>query len=97
MTALRNAMPDEEIAEHAETGEPEKGRWSQSEQLIALMADRMAQLIYVTICANVEKKADRPPPPEPLRRPGAAPRKVKRVLSEKNADRLFQLINGGAA
>jgi hypothetical protein len=56
----------------------------------------VAQLVYVTICANAEKK-DRPSPPEPIRRPGAAPPKAKRALSEKNADRLFQLINGGAA
>lgn len=97
MTALRNAMTDEEIAAQAESGEPEKGRWSQSEQLMALVADRIAQLVYVTVCANVDKKSDRPDAPEPIRRPGAAPRKAKRALSEPNATRLFQLINGGAA
>ncbi|MBQ1165789.1 hypothetical protein KBZ21_48205, partial [Streptomyces sp. A73] len=42
MTALRNSMSDEELEEAADQGEPEKGRWSQTEQLLALLADRVA-------------------------------------------------------
>lgn len=97
MTALRNAMSDEELAEQAEKGEPEKGRWSQTEQLLAVLADRMARVEYVLTCAHTEKKKDRPDPPEPMRRPGAKPRKPKPKLTEGSAETLFQLINGGAA
>jgi hypothetical protein len=96
MTALRNAMSDEELAEQADTGEPEKGRWSQVEQLLAVVADRLARVEYVLICANTEKK-DQPDPPEPIRRPGAKPRKAKPKLTDDSAQKLFKLINGGAA
>jgi hypothetical protein len=96
MTGLRNAMSDEELAEQADKGEPEKGRWSQAEQLLAVVADRLARVEYVLICANIEKK-DQPDPPEPMRRPGAKPRKAKLKLTDDSAQKLFMLINGGAA
>ncbi|MBQ1165944.1 hypothetical protein KBZ21_48980, partial [Streptomyces sp. A73] len=64
----------------------------------ALLADRVAQLQYTLICVNTEKKSQRPDQPEPLRRPGAKPRKKRTApLTEEGAERLFQLINGGAA
>lgn len=97
MTALRNATPAEELAVQAEKGEPEKARWSQLEQLVAGVYDRLGRVEYVLACANIEKKSDRPDPPEPLRRPGAGPRKAKAKLNENGADRLFALLNGGAA
>lgn len=96
-TALRNAMTDEELAAQAEQGEPERARWSQMEQLLAVVADRVARVEYVLICANTDKKSKRPEPPEPIRRPGAKPVRPKAKLSEASADRLFQLLNGGAA
>ncbi|MER5461677.1 hypothetical protein ABT010_13505 [Streptomyces sp. NPDC002668] len=94
MTALRNALTDEELAAQADTGEPEKGRWSQLEQLVAANLDASRRIEYVLRCANSEKK-DHPEPPEPIRRPGAKAKPSKKALSEKSADRLFQLINGG--
>ncbi|MGW2228283.1 hypothetical protein [Streptomyces formicae] len=97
MTALRNQLSDEELAEQADTGEPEKGRWSLLEQLTASLLDAVRRLEYVTICANTEKKSDRPDPPEPTARPGAKPRKPKPKITDQAAERLFQLINGGAA
>lgn len=98
MTALRNSMSDEELAEQSEQGEPERGRWSQTEQLLALMADRIARLEYVLICVNTEKKSQRPEAPEPIRRPGAKPPKKKTAaMTDGAAEVLFRLINGGAA
>jgi hypothetical protein len=97
MTALRNSLSDGEIAAQAEGGKPEEGRWSQLEQLVAVVADRIARVEYVLRCVNTEKKRDRPPPPEPIRRPGAAPPKPKSALTEAGANALFELINGGAA
>lgn len=97
MTALRNGMSDEELEEQAEGGEPEKGRWSQVEQLLAVIADRVARLEYVLISVNTEQKSKRPKAPEPIRRPGAKAIKPKQKLSEQQASTLFALINGGAA
>lgn len=98
MTALRNSMTDEELAAQSEKGDPTKGRWSQTEQLIALVADRVAQLNHTLICVNTEKKAQRPEAPKPIERPGSTPPKKKAApMSEGAAERLFQLINGGAA
>lgn len=95
-TALRVALDQGELAAQADKGEPEKGRWSQTDQLLALIADRVARLEWLTICVNTDKKSKRPDPPEPIRRPGVVPRKKKARLTEHSADRLFQLIQGGA-
>jgi hypothetical protein len=96
-TALRNAMSDEELAEQAEKGEPEKASWSQVEQLLAVIADRVARLEYVLISVNTEKKSQRPKAPEPIRRPGAKPVKVKHKLTEDQASQLWSWLGGGAA
>lgn len=98
MTALRNALPEETLDEQADSGRPEDARWSQLEQLTATVCDRLARIEYVLICANTEKKGQRPPAPEPIRRPGAGPRRKRaEALSEAGAEALFKLINGGAA
>ena len=96
-TALRNAMSDEELAKQADKGEPEKGRWSQQEQLLALVADRVADVSFVLRAVNTESKAKKPRPPEPIRRPGAKPLRPKQVMSEAQAEHLFAILNGGAA
>ncbi|MFD3568435.1 hypothetical protein [Streptomyces sp. NPDC058667] len=98
MTALRNNLSDEELAAQADEGEPEKGRWSQDQQLMAASYDVLRRIEHVLICVNTEKKTAWPARPEPMRRPGAAPKKAQRpTLTQSNADRLFSLINGGAA
>lgn len=95
MTALRNELSADELAAQAEQGEPEKGRWSQQDQLSAALVDAVRRLEYVLVCANTEK-ARRPEPPEPMRRPGAGPRKKRATLTERSAGTLFQMIQGGA-
>lgn len=89
-------MSPAELAAQADKGEPEKGRWSQLEQLTAAMYDRLSQIQYVLTCVNTEKKSKWPDPPEPMRRPGAGPRKTRAQLTENSAETLFQLLNGGA-
>lgn len=96
-TALRNAAPEEVLAEQANNGDPEKDRWSKAEHLLAAAVDRIARVEYVLICANTDKKARRPDPPEPICRPGARPPRPKAALTDAGADVLFNLINGGAA
>jgi hypothetical protein len=95
-TALRNAMSPEELAAQADKGEPEKGRWSQQEQLLAAVYDRLGYIQYVLTCVNTENKSKWPDPPEPMRRPGAGPKKTRATLTENSAETLFQLISGGA-
>lgn len=97
MTALRNAAPPDELARASETSEPEKGRWSQVEQLLALLIDIERQALHAFYIANSDKKHRKGiQPPDPLRRPGVAPPKEQgRTLSEDKAEALFQLIHGG--
>lgn len=96
-TALRNELTPQQLAEQAEKGEPEKGRWSQLEQLIAANVDATRRVEWVLLCSNIEQKSKRPDAPEPMRRPGAGPRKTRAQLSDKSANRLFELLQGGAA
>lgn len=95
-TALRNELTPAELAEQAEKGEPEKGQWSQQDQLLAAVYDRLSQIQYVLTCVNTEKKSKWPDPPEPLRRPGAGPKKKHAQLTKNSAETLFQLLQGGA-
>ena len=96
-TALRNGLTPMELAEQAEKGEPEKGRWSQLEQLVAANVDATRRVEWVLQCVNIEQKSKRPDAPEPTRRPGAGSRKKKAQLTEKSADHLFEMLHGGAA
>jgi hypothetical protein len=97
MTALRNELSDAELAAQADHGEPERASWSQQELLLASLVDAVRRVEHVLICSNLDSKARRPEPPEPLRRPGAKPPEVRRKLTDDGAEILFQLINGGAA
>lgn len=97
MTALRNAMPPEELEKQSQDGEPEKGRWSQSEQLLAALVDGLRDLQYITVVANSDGKGQKPKRPEPMRRPGVGGPKPREALTDEHAQFLFNMINGGAA
>jgi hypothetical protein len=96
MTAMRNALTDEEYAEQAEKGNPERGRWSQTEQLLAAVHDQLAQIQHVLIAVNTDSKAKRPRAPEPMRRPGARGAKPKQKINNEQAAQLWSMLNGGA-
>jgi hypothetical protein len=97
MTALRNAMTAQEYEQQAARGEPEKDRWSKTEQLLALLYDAVCDLQYITAVANHSGKGRKPKRPTPLPRPGVTKPKSREPMSEQAANTLFQLINGGAA
>lgn len=99
MTALRVAMSAEEYEEQARSGEPEKGRWSMDQQLLAGISDALQDLQYITVVANSDGKGRRPKRPEPMRRPGvgAGAPKRRETLTDTHADFLFSMINGGGA
>ncbi len=97
MTALRNELSPEELEAQAEQGEPERGRWSQLEQLLASNNDAIRYLTYVLAKVNHDGKGPKPRPPEPMRRPGVIRTKKRESMSAAASQRLFELINGGAA
>lgn len=97
MTALRNAMTPEEREKQAQKGEPEKGRWSQLEQLMATAVDALRDLQYITVVANSDGKGRKPKQPEPLRRPGVGGSKKREALTDAHANFLFNMINGDGA
>ncbi|MEU1434076.1 hypothetical protein ABZ438_08245 [Streptomyces sp. NPDC005786] len=101
MTALRNALTPEEYAEQAQNGEPEKGRWSMDQHLLAGISDALRDLQYITVVANSDGKGRKPTRPEPMRRPGvgAGVPKKREQLTDQHADFLFNMLNpdGGAA
>ncbi|MGW1154443.1 hypothetical protein ACWD45_24565 [Streptomyces rubiginosohelvolus] len=95
MTGLRNALTPEEYEEQAKRGEPEKGRWSQSDQLLAAAVDALRDLQYITVIANSDGKGRKPKKPEPMRRPGvgAGVPKKREQLTDQHADFLFKMLN----
>ncbi|WP_256355795.1 hypothetical protein [Streptomyces sp. PKU-EA00015] len=97
MTALRNAMSPEEYERQARNGKPEEGRWSMTEQLLAGITDSLHQLEYILVVANSDGKGRKPRRPEPMRRPGVAPKQQREPMSDQAASTLFKMINGGAA
>lgn len=63
-TAIRDTLTS---ADFADAPEPDGwGAWSRTDELLALLADRMSWLIHTTVAVNGGKPSD----PEPLRRPG---------------------------
>lgn len=97
MTAMRNALLPEELEAQAERGEPEKGRWSQAEQLLAGIADSLRNLEYILVRVNSDGKGPKPKRPEPMRRPGVGGAKKPEKLTDAQSIALFRIINGGAA
>jgi hypothetical protein len=81
-TALRDALSDDELTSLARTVAEGHGQWSHMEMLLALLADRLGQLVWL----NSDGKGDRP---EPIQRPGV-PRKT-RILTPKAMEYLDRL------
>ncbi|MGW4493739.1 hypothetical protein [Streptomyces sp. NPDC004376] len=92
-TAIRNSMSDEELAAQSEKGTPERDRWSKQDLLMAALVDATRRVEYVLICANTDKKSQRPRAPEPVPRPGSKPARPKQELTDAQANHLFNLIN----
>ncbi|MGW1998154.1 hypothetical protein [Embleya sp. NPDC001921] len=87
-TALRASIPDTVLAEMVGNSgrRPEDARWSQVEMLIALVADRLGQILNATVQAGGGEPLDIPP----IRRPGVTPEpdaKAPETPDEKAARR----------
>jgi hypothetical protein len=87
MTAIRrdNPLPAEGDVD------PEAGRWSQSDMLLAALVDELRRSNYYLLMVNGAKRLK---PPKPVPRPGVAPAGKPRRLNAAGADLLLNLING---
>ncbi|MEU2674222.1 hypothetical protein ABZ622_36235 [Streptomyces sp. NPDC007164] len=90
-------MTPEEYEAQARKGRPDEGQWSMTEQLLAGITDSLHQLEYILVVTNGDGKGRKPKRPEPMRRPGVAPKKADGRLTDRGAETLFRLINGGGA
>ena len=75
-TALRNKMGDAEIKQASTSADPSQGQWSQTDMLLASLIDTVRWLLHITVIANGGKGKSKPP--EPVPRPGVAPKGKKR-------------------
>ena len=67
LTRIRDGMTPEEREQLASREREGHGTWSQTDMLLALVADRISQQTWVLA---EWAKGKRPPPPEPIPRPG---------------------------
>ena len=78
ITAIRAGMTPDELDQCSEGADPEKGRWSSSEMLLAALVDEVRRFEHLYVAAHV-KQGQAGKPPEPLPRPGESRgRKVRR-------------------
>ncbi|MEU5424238.1 hypothetical protein AB0H73_01325 [Streptomyces olivoreticuli] len=92
VTALRNTAPVTELDEQAEGADPSRGRWSQTELLLAQVIDAVNRLSHYYALVNTSG-GKRPDPPQPVPRPGVPRTPDRRRVSPAVAETLFQIIN----
>lgn len=78
MTALRNSLPDDELARQSADTDPGRAPWSHDQMLAADQLDTLRLILHVLIAANGGKPGD---PPPPVRRPGVAGQKKRKRLT----------------
>ncbi|WP_370421952.1 hypothetical protein AB8O64_27590 [Streptomyces sp. QH1-20] len=93
VTALRNAAPADDLDAQAERADPSRGRWSQTELLLAQAIDAVHRLSHYYALVNTSD-GKRPEPPHPVPRPGVRPAPDRPRISTAAAETLFQIING---
>ena len=75
-TAIRNDIPEWSLSERLAGADPAKSAWSTLETLLAVLIDetRMSNWMYASAHSDTAI-----PKPEPVRRPGAASRRARRL------------------
>ncbi|MEV6777005.1 hypothetical protein [Streptomyces syringium] len=96
MTALRLAAPPADLDAEAEHADPSRGRWSQTDLLLAQSIDAVNRLGHYYALVNTSG-GKRPDPPTPVPRPGIRPAADRPRISSAAAETLFQIINGTPA
>lgn len=79
IAAVRAGLPDEDLEERSESSDPEAGRWSVAEMLLASVVDELRRFEHIYVSAHV-KQGQAGLMPEPIPRPGMtrAAKKVRR-------------------
>ncbi|WP_037576811.1 hypothetical protein [Phaeacidiphilus oryzae] len=90
LTAIRRALPAGEREKRA-TADPEAGRWSQQEMLLASVIDALRRIEYYTLRINGAKRLEKP---TPLPRPGVADPKRRKPIPQHAYDALWELMHG---
>ncbi|MEH6373622.1 hypothetical protein V7793_04565 [Streptomyces sp. KLMMK] len=94
MTALRNNAPPADLDAQAEGADPSRGRWSQTDLLLAQTIDAVNRLTHYYALVNTSG-GKQPDPPSPVPRPGVPrPRDHRPRMSDAAAQTLLQIING---
>lgn len=90
MTAIRRDSPPSSA--EREQRDPDAGRWSQLEMLVAALIDEVRRSNFYLLRINGSKTVKAP---QPVPRPGVKPEGPRRaVINSKGAARLFELIKG---
>lgn len=79
-TALRNAVPTEQLEEASGEGRPDLAPWSGTETLLAQVKDELRLLRMVTVAANGGKPGEFVPTP----RPGIPPKSAQKSRKSLN-------------
>lgn len=87
MSAIRRASP---VPPEGDV-DPDAGRWSQSEMLLAELVDEVRRNSYYLLMINGGKRLK---PPKPVPRPGVKVAGKPRRPSAAGNELLFNLING---
>ena len=90
MTALRNRIPEDELAERE--AHPELAPWSGLESLLAALIDEVRNFAWMFAQSRTE---DRVPRPERVRRPGVGRSvRARRKMSIEDAMRIDPRLRG---
>jgi hypothetical protein len=89
-TAIRNDVPEHELARRGSEANPEQASWSSLESLIALLIDEVRSQTWAYIQMKTDKRVPRP---TPIRRPGVSGRR-ERTITLASAQRLDPRLRG---
>lgn len=91
-TAIRNSLPESELAKQGASSDPAQGRWSTLETLLAALIDEVRFGNWAFIQAHSEGNVARP---SPIRRPGLA--RTGKVMTLEEAQMIDPRLRGLSA
>jgi hypothetical protein len=91
MTAMRAAVPADELDRRRDEADPQTARWSQLEMLVARLVEAVESAHVSLLKVNGAKQVKDPPR---IPRPGVTTGKKRAPLTAEAAEILFQLTRG---
>lgn len=96
MTAIRDSLGDERLAELSKDATPEHGQWSHEALRLAALEDVAKQILW-RVTQVTAPPGTKVPFPEPVPRPGVAARRRRKLSNEAHAYLRYLREHGGAA